>query len=476
MLGPRLVVAGTRSGAGKTSVATGLMAALRATGLEVASAKVGPDFIDPGYHEVATGRPGRNLDAWMCGPALIAPLASRASAGSDVLIVEGVMGLFDGAADGTPSSTADIAVLLGAPVVLVVDCSSQAASVAAVVHGFATFSPRVWLAGVILNQLASDSHEAMVRAALATSPTPVPVLGAIHRDRRLAWRDRHLGLVPVAERPDEVSASVSLLAGLIAERCDLDTIMRFARAAPVAHPVSVPIPERVGSARIAVAGGKAFTFSYPDNLEALAAAGAEIVRFDPLHDDALPEGTDGLVVGGGFPEVMAEALAANTSLLADVRARVDAGLVVWAECGGLLWLARSLDGHPMVGAVAGGAAMSERLTLGYRTAVQLVETPLGPAGTQLRGHEFHYTHLAPAGTALQLTGRTGTTTGGFASPTLLASYLHIHLAARPDLAESFVRSVIRSREAAAARGRGAAPRRDRAVGDAPARRARSGGT
>ena len=192
--------------------------------------------------------------------------------------------------------------------------------------------------------------------------------------------------------------------------------------------------------------------------------------------NALPEGTDGLVVGGGFPEVMAEALAANTSLLADVRARVDAGLVVWAECGGLLWLARSLDGHPMVGAVAGGAAMSERLTLGYRTAVQLVETPLGPAGTQLRGHEFHYTHLAPAGTALQLTGRTGTTTGGFASPTLLASYLHIHLAARPDLAESFVRSVIRSRGSATARDCGAAPRRDRAVGDAPARRAGSGRT
>ena len=439
-LGPRLVVAGTRSGAGKTSVATGLMAALRARGVEVASAKVGPDFIDPGYHEVATGRPGRNLDAWMCGPELMAPLAGRAAEGADVLVVEGVMGLFDGAADGSPSSTADIAVLLDAPVVLVVDCSSQAASVAALVHGFATFDPRVQLAGVILNQLASDSHESMVRAAMASAPAPVPIFGALHRDERVSWRDRHLGLVPVAERPEQVAASLAALAGLVADTCDLDALLAVARSAEPMAVEPVPMPQPVGSARIAVAGGKAFTFSYPDNVEALEAAGAEIVPFDPLVDEALPPAIDALVIGGGFPEVMAEQLGGNDRLRADVRARIDAGLVVWAECGGLLWLAATLDGHPMIGAVAADAVMTDRLTLGYRSATLLVDTPLGPAGTEVRGHEFHYTHIEPSGDALELTGRTGTTVGGFASSRMLASYLHVDLAGRPDLAEAFVRT------------------------------------
>ncbi len=444
-LGPRLVVAGSSSGAGKTTVATGLMAAFRARGMAVAPAKVGPDFIDPGYHELATGRPGRNLDAWLSGPDLIAPLAGRAAAGADVLVVEGVMGLFDGAADGSLSSTADIAGLLDAPVVLVVDCSSQAASVAALVHGFATFDPRVRLAGVILNRLGSDSHEQMVRDALAKAPSPVAVLGALHRDERLVWRDRHLGLVPVAERPDEVAAGLSALADLIAERCDLDELLDIAASAPALAVGKVPMPNVVGRARIAVAGGRAFTFSYRDNVEALEAAGAEIVAFDPLVDEALPPDVDALVVGGGFPEVMVEQLAANQSLRSDVRARIDEGLVVWAECGGLLWLAATLDGHSMVGAVAADGRMTERLTLGYRSAVQTVDTPLGPAGTELRGHEFHYSTVEPSGSALTLTGRTGTHVGGFGSPRLLASYLHLHLGGRPDLAEAFVDAAVAAR-------------------------------
>jgi cobyrinic acid a,c-diamide synthase len=438
ILGPRLVIAGTHSGAGKTTVATGLMAALRGRGLAVGSGKVGPDFIDPGYHALATGRPGRNLDPWMCGPDLIGPLAGRAAAGTDVLVVEGVMGLFDGAADGSPSSTADVAVALDAPVLLVVDCASQAASVAALVHGFATFDPRVRVAGVILNRLASDSHEAMVRRALAAVPRPVPVVGAIHRDERLAWRDRHLGLVPVAEHPEEVAAALEALADLIADRCDLDQVLALARTALPVEVGEVPMPRRVGRARVAVAGGKAFTFQYPDNLEALQAAGAEIVPFDPLVDEALPDDIDGLVIGGGFPEVMAAGLSTNEALRGDVAARVAGGLVTWAECGGLLWLARSLDEHPMVGAVAAASAMTERLTLGYRTARLLADSALGPAGTVLRGHEFHYTATTPAGAALELSGRTGTAVGGFATPTLLASYLHVHLAGQPGLAEAFV--------------------------------------
>jgi len=438
-LGPRLVVAGTHSGVGKTTVATGLMAALRRRGERVAPAKVGPDFIDPGYHALACGQPGRNLDAWMCGPELIPALAGRAAKSADLLIVEGVMGLFDGAADGTPSSTADVARLLDAPVLLVVDCSAQAGSVAALVHGFSTFEPKLNLAGVVLNRLASAGHERMVRDALASMPAPVPVVGALHRDERLAWRDRHLGLVPVAERPTEIGAALEVLAEAMRTACDLAAIVAIARSATTIEVGEAPVPRRVGHARVAVAGGKAFTFTYPDNAEALAAAGAEIVEFDPLVDPRLPEGTDAIVVGGGFPEVMAEQLSANLPLLEDVRRQVAAGLHVWAECGGLLWLCRSLDGHRQAGVLNADAVMTDRMTLGYRTAQSRVLTPLGEAGTRLRGHEFHYSTVTPAGEALDVRGLLGGGLAGFATPSLLASYVHVHLAGQPHLAEAFVR-------------------------------------
>ena len=438
-LGPRLVVAGTHSGVGKTTVATGLMAALRRGGERVAPAKVGPDFIDPGYHALACGRPGRNLDPWMCGPDLIPALAGRAAKLADLLIVEGVMGLFDGAADGTPSSTADVAVLLDAPIVLVVDCSAQAGSVAALVHGFSTFEPKLNVAGVVLNRLASAGHERMVRDALVSMPSPVPVVGALHRDDRLAWRDRHLGLVPVAERPTEIGRALEALAEVMRTACDLEAIVAIARSATTIEVGDAPLPRRAGRARVALAGGKAFTFSYPDNAEALAAAGAEIVEFDPLVDQRLPEGTDAIVVGGGFPEVMAEQLSANTPLLEDVRRQVAAGLCVWAECGGLLWLCRSLDGHRQAGVLEADAVMTDRLTLGYRTAECRVVTPLGETGTQLRGHEFHYSTVTPAGEALDVRGLLGGGLAGFATPSLLASYMHVHLAGQPQLAEAFVR-------------------------------------
>ena len=448
-LGPRLVVAGTQSGVGKTTVASGLMAALRSRGRRVAPAKVGPDFIDPGYHALACDRPGRNLDAWMCGAPLIASLAARASADADVLVVEGVMGLFDGAGDGTPSSTADIARLLQAPVVLVVDCAAQAASVAALVHGFATFDPRLKLAGVVLNRLGSAGHERLVREALAGMSTPVPVVGALRRDDRYAWRDRHLGLVPVAEQPHTVRASLDVLAEAIRAQCDLEAIEAIAHSAPPLEVQGPPMPRRVGSARVAIATGRAFTFAYPDNAEALAAAGAELLAFDPLSDTRLPESIDAIVVGGGFPEVMAEQLSANTSLLEDVRERVSDGLRVWAECGGLLWLARSLDGHPMAGVVDTDATLTSRLKLGYRTAVCRTVTPLGPPGSELRGHEFHYSSVAPDGDALELRGAFGGGVAGFATPALLASYLHVHLAGQPQVAEAFVRSATQATAAGA---------------------------
>jgi cobyrinic acid a,c-diamide synthase len=436
-LGPRLVVAGTHSGVGKTTVATGLVAALRAAGHRPATAKVGPDFIDPGYHALASGRPPRNLDAWLCGPDAIRPLAARAAGESDLLVVEGVMGLFDGAADGRASSTADVARLLGAPVVLVVDASAMAGSVAAVVHGFASLDPEVGVAGVILNRVGSDGHETQLREALA--PLGLPVLGALRRDDRLTWRDRHLGLVPVAEHPDEVRRALAALGAAVAERVDLAAVAQLAAAAPpepVAGPV--PLPPRGPPVRIAVAGGPAFTFTYADTVDALAAGGAEVVPFDPLRDPALPEAVDGLVVGGGFPETFAADLAANRPLLADAGARVRAGLATWAECGGLLWLARELDGHAMAGVVPAVARMTDRLTLGYREVTTRVDTPVGPAGTTFTGHEFHYSRLEPGGDALALASRFGRGREGFATPRLLATYVHHHPGGDPAAVSAFL--------------------------------------
>jgi cobyrinic acid a,c-diamide synthase len=437
-LGPRVVVAGTASDVGKTTVATGLMAALRTRGHKVGAAKVGPDFIDPGYHTIAAGRPSRNLDLWMCGRDPVPKLAGRATEGAGILVVEGVMGLFDGAADGTPSSTAAVAKLLDAPVLLVVDAAAVAQSVAALVHGFATYDPALHVAGVVLNKVGSPGHEEMLRAALA--PLGLPIVGVLPRDDACKWRDRHLGLVPVVEEPDTIKGSIARLGELVRSTFDLDAVFRIAAKAPCRDvpPPPLPDPPQADKVRVAVAAGAAFSFAYPDNAEALTAAGAELVPFDPCTDPALPAGIHGLIAGGGFPEMYAAALAANTPMLADVRSRISRGLVTWAECGGLVWLCESLDGKPMAGAVPAHAVMTDRLTLGYRRATFTTATPLGGAGTTVRGHEFHYSTVEPAGTALDMSGRGCSSLGGFASDHLLASYLHLHLGARPDLAVAFV--------------------------------------
>jgi len=454
------------------------LAALTARGLRVGAAKVGPDFIDPGYHALACGRPSRNLDVRLCGEEVVRALASRAGAGCQLLVVEGVMGLFDGSGAGPEASTAHVARLLDAPVVLVVDAAAMGGSVAALVHGFGTFDPGIRVAGVVLNRVGSDGHEALLRAALA--PLGLPVLGALRRDSRLTWRDRHLGLVPVAERPAEVQAALARLAALVAATVDLDAIIALATSAPAVTVADLPQPPRwdeptssdgipVGSAErtglageglgsllrsggpasggsggrrpvIALAGGPAFSFTYPELPEALAAAGAEVVPFDPRHDAALPAETTGLLAGGGFPEVFAAELAANRPLLADVGRRVAAGLPTWAECGGLLWLARSLDGVPLAGVVPADARMTDNLTLGYRTATTLGPSPLGPAGTTLAGHEFRYSELDPPGDALEVRGRFGQGRAGHATPTLLATYLHVHPAGEPAAITAFVRA------------------------------------
>lgn len=432
------MVAGTHSGVGKTTVATGLMVALRQRGMAVASAKVGPDYIDPGYHALATGRPARNLDPWLCGTDAIGPLAGRAAAGADVLIIEGVMGAFDGADDpvGPSASSAQVAGLLDAPVVLVVDASSMSRSVAALVHGFATYDASLNVVAVVLNRVGSDSHERMLREAV--EPLEIPVVGALRRDDSFRWRDRHLGLVPVAEHADDVRASLESLGAAVAGSCDLDEIFRIANAAP---PMTVSTPPRAwhqAKVRVGVASGPAFSFAYEDNLEAIEQAGAELVPFDPASDQHLPPGLHGLYAGGGFPEVFAESLSANRTLLADVRVQIEHGLVTWAECGGLLWLSRSLDGHRLAGAVPADARMTDHLTLGYRHLWPRVDTPVADAGTALRAHEFHYSAIEPPGDAIEYRTRARSDRAGFATSTLMASYLHMHLGGDPSPAERFV--------------------------------------
>ncbi|MFE2067512.1 cobyrinate a,c-diamide synthase [Streptomyces sp. NPDC059467] len=506
---PRLVVAAPSSGSGKTTVATGLMAAFAARGLAVSPHKVGPDYIDPGYHSLATGRVGRNLDAYLCGPELIGPLFAHGARGCDLAVVEGVMGLYDGAAgEGELASTAHVAKLLRAPVVLVVDASSQSRSVAALVHGFASWDPEVRVGGVILNKVASDRHEELLREALESAG--VPVFGVLRRVAQVDTPSRHLGLVPVAERRGDAVEAVAAMAAQVERGCDLEGLLGLARGAGAlsgaawdaaealvsSPPPPLPVPSSRGAAPstpssgaaapgpplrperprpqtpdrlegvrtglraqtpdgldgvrtgrrvrigpvVAVAGGAAFTFSYAEHAELLVAAGAEVVVFDPVRDERLPEGTRGLVIGGGFPEVYGGELSANEALRKEIAALAERGAPVAAECAGLLYLCRELDGLPMCGVLDARARMSERLTLGYRDAVAVGDSVLAVAGTRMRGHEFHRTVVEPGAGAAPAWGvRTPRPhVEGFVQQGVHASYLHTHWASEPGVARRFV--------------------------------------
>ena len=394
---PRVVVAGTSSGAGKTTVACGLIGALRARGLRVQGFKVGPDYIDPSYHALASARPGRNLDAFLSGPELIAPLVRHGGNGAEIAVVEGVMGLFDGASGhGELASTAQVAKLLDASVLLVVDAAAMARSAAAIIHGYCSFDPDVRVAGVVFNHVGSDHHEELLREAVA--PLDIPVLGALRRDERVVTPERHLGLIPAVERAAKARAALDALAEAVARYADLEEIERLARAAPdLPGPAWSPEPDSAVATgvRIAIARGSAFSFHYEENLELLRAAGAELAAFDPLSDEALPADAGALLLVGGFPEVFGAELEANAPLRAQVAAFAASGRPVLAECGGLLYLCAELDGHEMCGAVPARAEMTGRLTLGYREAVAATATPWLGAGESVRGHEFHYSQLTP---------------------------------------------------------------------------------
>jgi len=476
---PRLVIAAAASGSGKTTVACGLMAALRAAGLAVSGHKAGPDYIDPGYHVLATGRPARNLDPFLCGADRIVPLFAHGARGADVAVVEGVMGLFDGTDPGTGEgagdpgfgSAAHVARLLAVPVVLVIDAASMGRSAGAVAAGFARFDPRTTVAGVILNRVASDRHERLLRDGLATAG--LRVYGAVRRWDGAAAPSRHLGLIPAAERSRAATDTVARLAAEVRESCDLHGLLALARSAPplpgrpwdpaeaLAAPARSPavpgtVPAHASPASrtsaaatqapvapvAAVAAGAAFTFSYTEHAELLAAAGLNVATFDPLRDERLPDGTAGVILGGGFPEVHAADLSANEPLRREVAAAAARGIPVAAECAGLLYLARSLDGTPMCGVLPVDAAMTGRLTLGYRQARAGADSVLACAGDVVRAHEFHRTaavpaHGDPAAWLLGPAGLTGPGREGHVQGAVHASYLHAHWAGYPRAAARF---------------------------------------
>ncbi|MFI6264910.1 cobyrinate a,c-diamide synthase [Micromonospora sp. NPDC051006] len=444
---PRVVVAAPASGHGKTTVATGLLAALRRRGLTVSPHKVGPDYIDPGYHALSAGRPGRNLDPWLVGAERIAPLLRHGASTptpADIAVIEGVMGLHDGAVGRRGyASTAHVAQLVEAPVLLVLDTTAQGRSAAALTLGMAAFDRRVRIGGVILNRVGSPRHEKLLRDALAE--VDVPVLGAVARAGEVAAPSRHLGLVPVAERTPESVAVVTALADLVESTVDLDAVLDLARSAP---PLTAPAwdpraevggPVGAGRPVVALAGGAAFTFSYAETAELLTAAGATVATVDPLRDSALPAGTRAVVIGGGFPEAYADQLAANTALRAEL---ADFTGPVVAECAGLLYLGRALDGVPMCGRLDLTARMTGTLTLGYREAVAAADSAVTRSGEPVRGHEFHRTVTDPAH-GERPAWRWDGAAHGFVTGQVHASYLHTHWAGQPAAARRLVEAATR---------------------------------
>ncbi|WP_264454428.1 cobyrinate a,c-diamide synthase [Paenibacillus polymyxa] len=457
----RIVVAGTGSGAGKTTVTLGLMKAFADSGLRVQGFKCGPDYIDPTYHTAATGTSSRNLDSWMTSPDTVREIFIRASEGADISVIEGVMGLYDGKDPlSNTGSTAEIAMLTDSPVLLVVDVRSMARSAAAIVLGFQRLEPKLRIVGVIVNRCGSQGHYGIVKKAIEQE-CGIPVLGWLKRDDGLDIPERHLGLVPAVER-GELEPLFQRAAELIRAGTDLDALRALADSAPPPSPPDHPLfsPDRLpsvgheadtgGRPVIAVARDAAFNFYYSENMDLLRQAGAEIVYFSPLAGERVPEQASGLYLGGGFPEEFAADIAANTGFLEDIRNAVSRDMPVFAECGGYMVLARTLtdrmgNAHHMAGVIPSDVRMQEkRAALGYREATALQDCLLLEAGETIRGHEFHYSVMhydessVPYSYAYQTKGMRGLQSEGYAKGNLLAAYTHVHLASLPKAATRWV--------------------------------------
>jgi cobyrinic acid a,c-diamide synthase len=462
-----VIIAAPQSGAGKTTITLGIMASLVARGKRVAPFKVGPDFIDPGYHRLVTGRASVNLDGWVCPERFVVETFARHGAGTDVAVVEGVMGLFDGiGAAARAGSTAQVATLLGLPVVLVVDAKGQAGSVAALVQGFAHFDSRVHVAGVIFNNVASERHGALLSEAVTVAVPEVRALGAIPRDTGLRIPSRHLGLVTAEDNPLS-PAFVEHLVAVTERHVDLEGLLKVAdnqRGQALTLDTRVQcqgLTPPVAPPRIAVARDAALCFVYDDNLRLLREAGAELVEFSPLADAGLPGGISGIYLPGGYPELFADVLAENVAMKSAIREAIESGMPVYAECGGFIYLTQGVEGGqaltldtrvqcqgltPLIGIFPVTTRMlPKRKALGYREVEFGADTILGPAGTVARGHEFHYSEMEemPAGVERRYrVRRPDEDLGreGYCYRNCLASYVHLHFGSNPGLAPAFVAS------------------------------------
>jgi cobyrinic acid a,c-diamide synthase len=460
---PRLVVSAPSSGHGKSAVAIGLLAAFAARGLDAVGCKVGPDHTDAAYLSLAAERRSRNLDPRLVGQRGIAPLFAHGTAGADVAVIEGTMGLYDGLADRSDAdSTAGVATALRAPVVLVIDVASMGQSVAAMVHGFRAFDELVWLGGVVLNKVASERHEELLRDAM--DDIGVPVLGALHRDLAAevalsALPARHLGVAPVAQYTADAVRAVRRLGDAVGGAVDLDRLLGLARSAPrlavepwtpqEAQAEEETIDVIVRPPVIAVAGGADLDYGYPEAAELLTAAGARVVTVDPLRDEKLPPGTAGLIVGGGLPEAYAAELSANAGLRRAVAELANSGAPVIAEGSGLLWLARELDGLPMCGVLDASAHSTDHLVVGYRDATARSASPVAPIGTRVVGYKHHHTVVAPRSGAQPAWSWAGGAPEGFVQRRVHASFLRLHWATMPGIAHRIVQA---ARHAAPAEG------------------------
>lgn len=416
----RVMLAGVSSGCGKTTASLALMAALRGKGMVVAPFKSGPDYIDPGFHRVASGRPSHNLDEWLCAPDSVARILAEGSVGADIAVIEGAMGLYDGLGGGTQCSAYALALHTRTPVVLVVDASGSAASAAATALGFLKYRPDNTIAGVLVNRASSQRHYELIRQAMAD--IGLACVGWLPKDAGLGMPDRHLGLVPVEERP-EARSQIGRAASLL--QLDMDALRAVARRAGTLSPPPFAYPESMKGMRVGLAKDAAFSFTYEANLIALRRMGAELVEFSPLSDAALPGGLDALYLPGGFPEVFESELTANAPMAASVRDAVAGGLRVYAECGGMLYLS-------MIGAMPLRWEMTKRLQrFGYVTVTD-------GDGYRFPAHEFHHsvvTPLEPLDTRFEVAKGERRYREGYIYKNALAGYPHIHFYDRPELAE-----------------------------------------
>ncbi|MBU1568401.1 MAG: cobyrinate a,c-diamide synthase [Proteobacteria bacterium] len=435
---PACIISGTSSGSGKTTVTLGLMAAFRARGLKVQPFKCGPDFIDPGLHQLVTGTISRNLDLWMCGEKFTRATFQENSRGADIAIIEGVMGMFDGGL----SSSGSLAKTLGLPGILVLDVRSMAESAAAIVKGFETYLPEAAPKGVILNRIASDRHLQLVSDAIRTH-CDAEILGYLPRTLEFAIPSRHLGLLTGDEAPLSASA-LQLLSDTVARHIDLDKILSLCASMPATAMATAPVRQDV-QCRIGVARDKAFCFYYEDNFDLLRQAGAELVFFSPIADTSLPDNIDGLYLGGGYPELYAELLSDNSAMRTAIGRWIETDGPVYAECGGFMYLTEGIvdqEGafHPMVGAFPVKARMQEkRASLGYREVRTTVHSCFGPAGTVMRGHEFHYSNIdqMPSHIARIYAANNGSSEG-YAQRKVLGGYMHLHFGSAPQVVQEFI--------------------------------------